>query len=117
MEKLSAYRESEVSPDTWMENFDDFIVVLKAKKKSNEIDGQYKRVKIAILDTGIRKDHRMVHKVVYYDFIEESSANPQDLTGHGTNSVELILKACVDAELFVGRIFGYNSSNETLGPT
>jgi subtilisin family serine protease len=100
-----------------MENFDDFIAVLKARKKSNEIDGKYKRVNIAVLDTGIRKDHRIVHKVVYHDFVEESNTNPQDLTGHGTNSVELILKACVDAELFVGRISGYNSSNETLGPT
>ncbi|TKA67300.1 hypothetical protein B0A49_07278 [Cryomyces minteri] len=111
------HRESEVSPDMWMENFDDLVAVLKARKKSNETDGKYKQVKIAILDTGIRKDHRMVRKVVYHDCLEGSSTTPQDFTGHGTNSVELVLKACVDAELFVGRIFGYNSSNETLGPT
>jgi hypothetical protein len=59
----------------------------------------------------------MMHKVIYHDFMKKSNINPQDLTEHGTNSVELILKACVNAELFVGRIFKYNNFNKTLGPT
>lgn len=99
-----------------MDDFDDFIAILKAGIHSNETDESYKRVKIGVLDTGIREDHRMVPKIIYHDFLDKSRTNPQDFTGHGTNSVELILKACVDAELFVGRIFGDDSSDETRGP-
>lgn len=111
-------RRGENSSEVWMEEFEELIAVLQPKTRFKETDDMYKPVRIAVLDTGIAKDHRLVlkKKIIYRDFVDNQDDEPQDNTGHGTSSVELVLKSCVGAELYVGRIFANNTSDAETGP-
>ncbi|KAJ0284453.1 hypothetical protein CBS470a_006835 [Colletotrichum nupharicola] len=63
-----------------------------------------RRVKIAILDTGVLKSFkRRVSE--YKDFVLRDDSEFQDFTGHGTEAVSLITRIYPDAEIFIGRVF------------
>jgi hypothetical protein len=111
------YSASEISSDSWMDELQNLILVLRARKplKFQEIDENHQRVKIAVLDTGIRPNHPQASKVTYEDFVDKT-VDKADLTGHGSNSVDLLLKVYDSAQLYVGRIFRGNTSDEDSGP-
>ncbi|KAL7784312.1 hypothetical protein V8C37DRAFT_420690 [Trichoderma ceciliae] len=77
-------------------------------------DPASKRVKIAILDTGIDREHRVLKareeniraKLNCYD---ESQKNIPDLNVHGTFTASLILDYAPDVELYVVEVAGKNS--------
>ena len=83
-----------------------------ARKKSLETDGEYKKVKIAVIDTGIDPKHRQAAKVKYKDFLNEKPEDKRDNTGHGTISVDLILRMYEEAELYVARVFEESRAGE-----
>lgn len=71
-----------------------------------DTDETYNRVRIAILDTGIRSDDRYARFIKgYRDFVSGDDTVRMDKTGHGTNGVKLVYKVCPTAEVFVARVF------------
>ena len=53
-------------------------------------------MKIAILDTGVHGDHPHWTKISgWHDFIIEGNHKGIDITGHGTNGVDLDRKSVV----------------------
>jgi hypothetical protein len=71
--------------------------------------------KIAILDSGISKDHDPKGQWVKgkREFVAPEDEECLDNTGHGTCAVQLILRVYNKAELYVGKVF--NSSQATNG--
>jgi subtilisin family serine protease len=107
-------------------------LVLGARKKFPETDDKYKPVKIAVIDTGVDPNHRQAGKFRYKDFVDgtdvenlvekgmenvnEKATAKKDNTGHGTISVELILKVYEKAELYVARVFEKDQADEKKEP-
>lgn len=81
-----------------------------------DIGKSYKRVKIAILDTGIvQEDYdyyrdSSVHlspspEYVYKDFVRDSVKDTAcDEIGHGSAGVSLLLRMCPTASLYIARV-------------
>ncbi|KAK6697855.1 hypothetical protein SNK05_010705 [Fusarium graminearum] len=79
----------------------------------NEIDQTYKRVRVAVIDTGIDgNDPYANHIQGYRDFVSGDDNRKQDNTGHGTNSVKLIYKVYHEAEVYVAHVFEYDEAND-----
>jgi hypothetical protein len=82
--------------------------LLRKKRKA----GGYNKVKIAILDTGVHGDHPHWTKISgWHDFIIEGNHKGIDITGHGTNGVDLLWRILPEAEIFVARIFEGDKAN------
>lgn len=75
-----------------------------------------RRIKIAVLDTGLRPEHPLAEKVDYKDFVDVDAPQMKDKAGHGTEMVDFILRVYEDADLFVARIFETQYANETTHP-
>ncbi|KIW14801.1 hypothetical protein PV08_07586 [Exophiala spinifera] len=132
-------RINEMSSVNWFDELEKVTLVLKAPKNLAEKDTQYNPVKIAVIDTGFDSNpsHKARRQIIKYkDFViaprspdgkgikdKANMGNPdepldpmKDLTGHGTTSVELILKVYRDAALYVARIFKSNQADEEIEP-
>lgn len=73
----------------------------------------YKRVRIAVLDTGLRETSPHWSRIQHYeDFVSKGNTKGVDKTGHGTNSVHLIFKIIADAHIYVARVFENEKSNK-----
>jgi hypothetical protein len=99
----------------WLENLDRVTGMMKVRKTLELIDDSYRPVKIAVLDTGLESDLRF-GDVTYRDFVDPDRLGRVDNTSHGTASVDLILQAYPEAELYVGRVFNTNQTDERLEP-
>lgn len=75
-----------------------------------------RRIKIAVLDTGLRPDHPLAEQVEYKDFVDLSATQKKDKAEHGTEMVDFILKVYEDASLFIARVFETQYANETTHP-
>jgi hypothetical protein len=103
------------SSDTWFDALDDLNEVLRIKKTLRDEDS--KPVKVAILDTGISKDYFESVKAYikeYKDFASGDDKNPKDTSSsqHGTNSVRIVQRVYIDAEIHVGRVFETDEAND-----
>ncbi|KAJ5668904.1 Extracellular alkaline serine protease [Penicillium macrosclerotiorum] len=87
-----------------------------ANRRRNETDTHYRRVKIAVIDTGLDPEHGLANKINYKDFVEEGSTERKDCTGHGTISVDLILRVYEAADLYVARVFERDEADERKEP-
>lgn len=81
--------------------------VLRAKP--GETDDQYKPVKVAVLDTGIREDYYTKHKnriKEYRDYVTKDKDSPADISecNHGSQIVELVLQMFNLANIYVARV-------------
>lgn len=70
-----------------------------------------KRVKVAILDTGIDLEHPLLKPYVdagqiaeTYDFTR-ARVPTEDVHGHGTHTAHLLLKTAPNASIYVARVF------------
>jgi hypothetical protein len=88
---------------------------MKVGKRLELKDDAYRPVKIAVLDTGLESDPRF-DDVTYRDFVDPKHPGRVDNTSHGTASVDLILQAYPEAELYVGRVFNTNQTDERTEP-
>jgi hypothetical protein len=89
---------------------------MRARKKLNVQDASYRRVKIAVLDTGLDPNHVVSREVHYKDFVQPASPCMIDNTSRGTVSVDLILKASCDLDLYVGRVFEMDCTDGVKEP-
>jgi hypothetical protein len=88
---------------------------MKMRKTMRSADHAYHPVKIAVLDTGL-KSNWCFGNVTYRDFVDPKREGRVDNTSHGTASVDLILHAYPEAELYVGRVFNTNQTDERTEP-
>jgi len=104
-----------MTADKWINHIKDMNRILGKKTKKSPTP-EYKKVKIAILDTGIRKDTPEApsphwHRIkAYKDFVLKNNEDGIDNTGHGTNGVHLIFQCIADAEIYVGRVFEFSDA-------
>lgn len=88
-------------------------------EKSYEESKNLKKIKVAILDSGLDYDIDLP-AVEKKDFLEQEELHPlyQDMTGHGTSVASLICARenedritgiAANVELYIGRIFGYGN--------
>jgi len=111
------FRADIKSSETWLGRLDLVVNVMRARKKLNVTDDTYKRVKVAVLDTGLNADHGVADEVQYKDFVDQSQQEMSDNTSHGTTSVDLILKAYAEVDLFVARVFATDNTDGTTEPS
>ncbi|KAH7460575.1 hypothetical protein FOMA001_g19520 [Fusarium oxysporum f. sp. matthiolae] len=102
---------TQASSNAWFEELDQLNEVLSCLP--NEIDQTYKKVRVAVIDTGINgNDSYANHIRGYRDFVTNRDDLKQDNTGHGTNSVKLIFKVYAEAEVYVARVFESDEAND-----
>lgn len=95
--------------DEWFSQLNELNALLRARGAA-ETDDQHEPVKVAVLDTGIRKDNYTKHSnsiKKYRDYVTEQDGSPTDTSasGHGTHIVELVLKTFNTAHIYLARVF------------
>ncbi|KAF9769821.1 hypothetical protein IL306_012692 [Fusarium sp. DS 682] len=101
----------QASAEDWFDELDKLNSILY--NMPNEVDDTYRRVRIAVIDTGIDgSDPYAAHISGYKDFVDDENTVRQDYTGHGTNSVKLIFRAHAEAEVYIARVFEGNQAND-----
>lgn len=104
------------------------------KKLFNDAPEDTRKVKIAVLDTGIDATHEYIKKnwkrptlgaggcrlndAGYLDFLTTppSTEIVEDAFGHGTHVAGIILQLAPDAELYVARVFHSGSFDQNSEP-
>jgi hypothetical protein len=88
---------------------------MRVGKRLELKDDAYRPVKIAVLDTGLESNPNF-DGVTYRDFVDPKHPGRVENTSHGTASVDLILLAYPEAELYVGRVFETDQTDEKTEP-
>ena len=111
-------KETEVKAEIISRQTEWNIRCLKAEK-SYEESKNLKKIKVAVLDSGLDYD-KDLPVAAQKDFLGEKELHPlyQDMTGHGTGVASLICARenedritgiAANVELYIGRIFGYGN--------
>ncbi|RMJ07742.1 hypothetical protein BHE90_010298 [Fusarium euwallaceae] len=139
--EFSITRERQTSSENWFEELEQVQLVLRAQKRLIKNDKEYEPVKIAVIDTGLKRDIVRGDSetiVAYKDFVaakrakdgkgiadkdklgktDDSRENMRDEANplHGTNVVRLILKVYKDAKLYIARVLDQNQGKSTIEP-
>ena len=85
---------------------------MQLSKKERKSTGNYQRIKVAVLDTGMQPEHPMSSSVYYKDFVDSNEQHMRDQTLHGTISLDLVLQMYQDAEMYPGRVFETNDAHD-----
>lgn len=99
-----SYR-SGFSSDQWFQHLSPLNNILRAKPRDQ--DGQWRKSRIAVLDTGVSEDLADSEDWVrgYKDYVSGDDDAWQDSTGHGTNAIRLIKMVYNMADIYVARVF------------
>lgn len=92
--------------EEWLYNLDKLTSNLSLLKEEDR--AKFPPTKIAILDTGVKKECYETYKdniCEYKDFVSQLDNNPRDGTGHGSSTLRLLLRLYEDAKIYVGRVF------------
>ncbi|KAK8115459.1 hypothetical protein PG984_011961 [Apiospora sp. TS-2023a] len=105
--------ESGFSSEHWFHHLSPLNNVLRAKPKDQ--DGQWRKSRIAVLDTGVSEDLADSEDWVrgYKDFVSGDDDTWQDSTGHGTNAIRLIKTVYNMADIYVARVFAGREACDT----
>ncbi|RAK77448.1 subtilisin-like protein [Aspergillus fijiensis CBS 313.89] len=106
-------RQSTRMSDRWFDELDDLISVMKAP---SEIQGRYRAVRVAVIDTGLQPAIGLRMNVIEWKDFVGSSSTMCDNTWHGTISATLLTNACEGAELYIARVFDTNNADHEHGP-
>jgi len=108
--------ESSFHSDSWFITFEELVLPLLEERQDGSLDvteipGK-RRVRIAILDTGFdRKDLAILANVERIkgmrSWVDGGKAD-EDIIGHGTHTIALLLKMAPEADIFVARVAKYN---------
>ncbi len=96
----------------WFENYGQLQEILSPQ--DGETGAGYKRIKIAVLDTGIKPNEYQYLKEYgtieeYQDYVDTVHGGvPNDETGHGSAAVCLLAKTCPNASLYLARVLKTN---------
>ncbi|KAI6262375.1 hypothetical protein MCOR27_005926 [Pyricularia oryzae] len=104
----SQTRDPNPASHGWFSRLDELTAVLTM---SGDRDAHSRPTRVAILDTGMSKKYQQDAALrnsikEYRDFVNGSTSEYQDLTGHGTNICDLLLKVYPAAHIYIGRIWG-----------
>lgn len=81
--------------------------------KAGDGDTKFRKVKIAVIDTGVDANDAAAAIVSgYHDFVGQEHGVKRDNTGHGTTSVNLISGMCEEAEIYALRVFEMDEAND-----
>ncbi|KAK1831858.1 hypothetical protein QBC39DRAFT_306110 [Podospora conica] len=96
--------------EDWFTRMRSLVHILKAP---DEDEDKYKKVKIAVLDTGVHPDHPETRYIEgYQDFVTGNHDVRCDNTGHGTTLVGLIFEMCDSADVYALRILEDDTATE-----
>ncbi|PFH60325.1 hypothetical protein XA68_11136 [Ophiocordyceps unilateralis] len=103
-------RPSQTSSEAWFNKVQPLLDVLSPR--SQEVDKIYRRVRIAVIDTGISPKHQLINEFVVKNFVETPNERIRDDPQHGTDSVDLILRMLDTAQIYVARVFQAKEGDE-----
>ncbi|KAK3339886.1 peptidase S8/S53 domain-containing protein [Lasiosphaeria hispida] len=96
--------------DTWFSELDKLSELLRARPGERDTKYDQRKVKIAVIDTGVSEEKA---GVAYKDFVDGEDSKIQQGSGHGTDIVELIDSCIEESSLYVARVFdGEGLANE-----
>ncbi|KAN0068035.1 Ankyrin repeat-containing domain protein [Elaphomyces granulatus] len=112
------------SSKKWFQRVEELSAVLCTKRG----DPEYRRARIAIIDSGMQKNHPYAQSVkVFRDFVahninasdnndgtmdeSEPSDKMVDLTQHGSTGVHLIGRLVPEADMYVARVFEHSAAS------
>ena len=104
-------RPSPASTTEWFNNLDVLNEYLTAHVSESNEACQATRVKVAVIDSGLREDRQGDAYICYQNFIETWNDAHKDNPQHGTNSVDLIRKVYGRADLYVAKVFQGNEAD------
>lgn len=96
--------------DNWLSRYTNVITHDRYKLLCIPPASANKRVKIAILDSGVNPLDACItpwmDRVTYKDFVLGDHEDPQDIACHGTHTTSVLLHAAPNAHVYVARIIG-----------
>ncbi|KFY06829.1 hypothetical protein V492_07706 [Pseudogymnoascus sp. VKM F-4246] len=104
------------SPGDWFTEIKSFERCIDVSRK--DPDELHRRVRIAVLDTGVDIKHPDISRelqegrIKVHDFVTDS-INIEDLSGHGTHCTSVVAKFAPNAEIYVGRVFQTSQASDT----
>ncbi|KAI1131558.1 subtilisin-like protein [Nemania abortiva] len=98
----------------WFNNYEKLIHMLQPTDE--EKGGDYRPIKIAVLDTGVRQEDYDYYSecgvhIEYMDFVNVAAGGrTYDDTGHGSAAISLLVRTCPNASLYVARVLKANTA-------
>ena len=100
--------------EDWFHDVDPLLSAMGPPRQAGEV---CKRVRVAVIDTGLDKAyHTRYHVKEWKDFVNIGASEMSDKTGHGTLCAHLILSMCEEIDLYVARIFDRDTADPEQGP-
>ncbi|KAI1823014.1 hypothetical protein F4861DRAFT_352909 [Xylaria intraflava] len=98
--------------EDWLDNTDQLRTVMASCDKQDEYD----RVRVCVIDTGLREDYRPKCSA-FRDFVDPENRGVCDksTSGHGTLCAHIILSIFDQCELYVARVFADDNVDEKTG--
>ncbi|EHK41814.1 hypothetical protein TRIATDRAFT_287239 [Trichoderma atroviride IMI 206040] len=102
------YRRLREGSRRWFNRYEQLNDYLQPR--DSEMRDGYKRIKVAMLDTGITQEdydylRDSLSSFEYKDFVDEAAKDTAcDNSGHGSAGVSLLLKTCPQASLYIARV-------------
>ncbi|KAK6337071.1 hypothetical protein TWF718_009857 [Orbilia javanica] len=108
------YEANDLPHDNWWGRLAALNGLLRATSSEKDSPDEDRRSKIAVLDTGILLKDPYAENIgdMYKDFVDKGNLIPEDLSGHGTDTVNFIFRAYETAEIYVARVFQTEKADE-----
>ncbi|KAI8724179.1 hypothetical protein NCS52_00275600 [Fusarium sp. LHS14.1] len=98
-------RRGAASSTEWFNKFNDLNEYLTAHTCESNETYEANRVKVAVIDSGLREERQRDAHICYQNFIETWNDAHRDNPQHGTNSVNLVRKVYGRADIYVAKVF------------
>lgn len=98
-------RPSPASSTEWFSNLDVLNEYLTAQTCEGSENYDMSRVRVAVIDSGLREERQGDAYITYQNFIETWNDAHKDNPQHGTNSVDLVRKVYGRADIYVAKVF------------
>jgi len=86
---------------------------------SYDPEDKYERVRVCVIDTGLREDYRATCSAFrgFRDFVDPANISVCDKSsgGHGTLCAHIILSVFDECDLYVARVFADDNAGDETG--